>query len=269
MTATEGYGQLRSMDADLERNFALMMQFTSGIDSASSSGMDDASFNRLQVIRLSGAPEDAVRFWIREGLLRGPDLGPRKRLRFDRDEVKIACFLREVRAIGLNVAAMRALVAKLREGVALYKRFGTNLDFEALEYARQIAKGENAADVLAKYSGEPPAFSKKYLATLSVDEREAQLALRAQRALEYLSKEDMTELAMSLVRDFPFDDIDLHGLGEGFSEACDVMTAWLDEAGEWQFKNGHPQDGHLPASSVIAFDWSRICAIDWSLAGVP
>lgn len=269
MTVTEGHGQLRAHGCASNGHSVSTMQFTSGIDSASASGMDDASFNRLQVIRLSGAPEDAVRFWIREGLLRGPDLGPRKRLRFDRNEVKIASFLREVRAIGLNVTAMRALVSKIREGVALYKRFGIDLDFEALDYARQIAKGENAADVLATYSGVPPAFSQRYLATLSVDERETLLAQRDQRAQEYLSKEEMTELVMSLVHDFPFDDIDLHGLGERFSEASDVMTAWLDEAGEWQFKNGHPQDGHLPASSVIAFDWSRICAIDWSLAGVP
>lgn len=210
------------------------MAFTSSIYDATCSGMDDATYNRIEVVRLTNAPEDAVRFWIHQGLIRGPDLGRRKRLRFDCDEVRIASFLREARAIGMNVTAMRALVDKLREALELYRRFG-EADLPEIDYALEIANGGDPVDVLSDHWRRPP-------------------------------NPEEIERFRWLAANLPFDQTDMICLGGAFVRGDDVFSVWLDENGDWQFRNG-THDGRLPAATVLAFDWSRICAIDWSRTG--
>lgn len=235
--------------------------FTTGIHGATQSGMNDATYNRLEVIRLSGAPEDAVRFWIREGLLRGPDLGPRKRLRFDRDEVKIAAFLREARNNGMNVASMRALVGKIRDGLALFNAFDISLEAvdDGLEVRNGVDIAKIEADLISAHNRPEENAAKGIISEeslkrfrqskygrLTVDEKVAQVRLAAEQ--------------------FPHDRRDEWILGMNFSEGEAVLMAWQDVHEQWQTYNGLPQDWRLPAPSVVVFDWEQICLIDWPLS---
>ena len=77
-------------------------------------------FSRARLCAISGAPEDAVVFWDRQGLIVGSQRGARAHKRYSRREVLIAALLNEVRRIGLNVSAMRSIIEKLRAALKLY-----------------------------------------------------------------------------------------------------------------------------------------------------
>ena len=219
-------------------NLASIRPFTQVGDDVKQLGMDEAVYSRVQLIRLTGAPEDAVRFWIRDGLLRDPqERGARKHLRFDRTEVKIAAFLREARNNGMNVSAMRALVAKIRAGVTLFEQ--QKFNFDEIGHARNVLEGEP--------------FDQQIYREISGRLPRSEMAKRVQIAADT----------------FPFDQYETWVTGYHVANGEAILMAWLDADGEWQTDNGFPQDWDLPAASVVVFDWARICAIDWSQAGRP
>lgn len=224
--------------------------------------MDDATYNRIQVIRLSHAPEDAVRFWIREGLLRGPDLGPRKRLRFDRNEVKIAAFLREARNNGMNVAAMRQLVTKIRAGLDLHGQFDFSL--QHIVDGREVREGRPVAEIEELYRKMQKRPEEQ--AAAGIISQEKLDHFRTTKAGRQTVEEAIEEVCAAAVS-FPYDRFEEWILGDLFATGSDILLAWQDGSGEWQTDNGFPQDWRLPAPSVVVFDWAQICAIDWDTAG--
>lgn len=82
--------------------------------------MTEFLFSRAGLRAISGAPEDAVVFWDRQGLIIGEQHQPRGHKRYVTREVKIAALLNELRHFGLNVSAMRSIISQLRAALDLY-----------------------------------------------------------------------------------------------------------------------------------------------------
>ncbi|MEH3045530.1 hypothetical protein [Sphingomonas adhaesiva] len=72
--------------------------------------------SRGDLVQLSGAPNDALTFWLRQGLIVPIEAadGAKRHLRFERHEAKIAAMLASGRRVGLNVDALRVLSSALR-----------------------------------------------------------------------------------------------------------------------------------------------------------
>ncbi len=225
----------------------------------------ETTFSRIQLGRLSGAPEDAIVFWLRNDLIRSVETEARKHRRFDQTEVKIAAFLRVARSNGMNLSAMRALVDKLRSAVDLYQSFDMLL--EHITDARDIREGaETLESIEAKYSGwvglAEWQLDQGLISQESYDRR------KAHRFADLSVSENMA-LVRRAIDEFPLSRVDEWGLGEQFLEGNGIMMAWLDDDGHWQARYGSSIDYGLPAPAVIMFDWERITAIDWSQAGKP
>lgn len=216
----------------------IIILFTKGINYLIPSSMsDDVLYSRLQLMRLTGAPEDAIVFWIRYGLIQSVENGTRKHKRFTQAEVKIAALLKVARANGMNVGAMRAIAANLRAAIDFNVQSGFTLTDVLL--GRDIAMGTDSRSEIAGY----------YKPREHAETR----AREAERA--------------STV--FPFEHTDKFLIGHQVIEAEGVLMLWSDENGDWHSDWRLPQNEPLPASSVMVFDCAKIFAIDWSTAGAP
>lgn len=80
-------------------------------------------FSRAEVSALSSVPDDALVFWIRNGLLKSEERGQRQHHRFTMDEVKIAAILGEARSIGLNIGTLSEISNQLRDAIKYYRTF--------------------------------------------------------------------------------------------------------------------------------------------------
>lgn len=80
-------------------------------------------FSRAEVSALSSVPDDALVFWIRNGLLKSEERGQRQHHRFTMDEVKIAAILGEARSIGLNIGTLSEISDQLRHAIKYYRNF--------------------------------------------------------------------------------------------------------------------------------------------------
>jgi hypothetical protein len=79
------------------------------------------TFSRGALADAVAIDQDAVVFWIRSGLLEPVTRETRKHNRFTMREVRLAVLLKELRHLGLNVEAMRGLVASLRSALEVYE----------------------------------------------------------------------------------------------------------------------------------------------------
>lgn len=81
--------------------------------------MTNLVLSRGDLVLLSGAPNDALTFWLRQELVQPiePAGGAKRHLRFHRYEAKIAAMLANGRRIGLNVDALRVLSSALRSAL--------------------------------------------------------------------------------------------------------------------------------------------------------
>lgn len=78
--------------------------------------MDDAPLiGRNEIAALSKVPGDALAFWIKHGLLQSETSEPRKHHRYREREARIAAVLSELRRHGMNIGALKAVAAELRE----------------------------------------------------------------------------------------------------------------------------------------------------------
>ena len=81
---------------------------------------DTETFSRGALADAVAIDQDAVVFWIRSGLLEPVNRETRKHNRFSMREVRVAALLKELRHLGLNVEAMRGLIASLRRALEAY-----------------------------------------------------------------------------------------------------------------------------------------------------
>lgn len=96
-------------------------------------------YSRLELHRLTRVPDDALHFWMRRGLLSSAtaDAGERKHRRFDKDQVRIACFLRAARDAGMNIAALSNLSAIVQQAAKTFRDVAPpRFQFEILEAAK-------------------------------------------------------------------------------------------------------------------------------------
>jgi len=198
--------------------------------------MADARYLRSQLALLAGVPDDALSFWLKQGLIVDQDQagGRGNRRRFTADEVKLAAFLREGRRAGLNVAALRSLVEIYRRAAAAFA---------------PIANVPRRAEVIAAAGGADDA-DEPWIAGLE--------------RLGHVSRAQADEMraAQALI---PPDRIDDMWLMLNFAEAEGLWVAYRNEADEWVL-NAQSFEDQLPATSVLAFDCRRLFSIDWSKA---
>lgn len=200
-------------------------------------GMTEAKlFSRRELCAISKAPDDAVQFWLRQDLLRSVERGDRKHRRFNDREVKLAALFAEARLIGLNIAAMRAIAAKLREVLAIYDLLPPTPHLAEVFLA--AAKRDNGDFYHFAEDGEWD----------SVTDQEAALMNAAVAAIP------------------PGVGFDLF-LAQGFIDANDAITLFRTPDEEWKTCAGLPSEYGLPASSWIAFDFGRIFDLSWPNMG--
>lgn len=84
-------------------------------------------FGRADLAALDGVGDDALQFWLREGILHPEPAEPRKHRRFSPNEARIAALLGEARQMGLNISALRALAEGVREALAFRSEIQTKL----------------------------------------------------------------------------------------------------------------------------------------------
>jgi len=198
--------------------------------------MADARYLRSQLARLAGVPDDALSFWLKQGLIVDEDQagGRGNRRRFTADEVKLAAFLREGRRAGLNVAALRSLVAIYRRAAAA---------FAPIASVPRVAEAISAAANDA-HADEPWVTALEGQGHLSAGEA---AELRAAQAL--ISPEHVDDMWLML----------------NFAQAEGLWVAYRNDVGEWLLNTSSFED-ELPAPSVLAFDCRRLFSIDWSKA---
>lgn len=214
--------------------------FTSGAVCSNHFIMRDAPlYSRQQVCSLVGVDTVLMGSWLRDGLLCSIDVGERKHRRFTRSEVLLGAFLREARKAHLNVSAMRALSAKVRQSVALYEKFSFDLD--EIDDAQAIFEGWQSQEQ----------FVSTYKADFNWQKRNP----------------DHLNRVAGIIADFPFDRRDDWRIGWGLWHGTGLLMVWQTANGEWVIEDRFPQDERLPAASVIVFDVDRIAAIDWTQAG--
>jgi hypothetical protein len=183
-------------------------------------------FSRADLCRLSGAPEDAVVFWLRQSLLAGQQRNPRAHLRFAQREVMLAALLNEMRRLGLNIGAMRAVIYQLRHAFDLYDplpkvRFWVdmlNLETSALD-------------------GELDVLRERW--DLTEDHLDQ---LRAVHSLLPTGRSQEVWLAV--------DFYDEHG----------SLVIWVDDEGCWHLTNSVEDALSSGGRSALLIDTGRICS---------
>lgn len=198
---------------------------------------DDKPFSRADLVAISGAPDDAVAFWLRNGLLGDSDRAARKHRRFSVREVKMAALLKEFRSAGLNIAVMRAITVVLKQS------------FEQNDRLWKLHPAPNAqglVDILHwSIEGEFAAFKD--------------------HMLRWGSSEEQANAIIDFAGCFPKDHEQqkLIPLADAFDTAGDELCLYRSAGDEWDWSLGAQFDRGLPAPFVIAFDFKRILSLDW------
>lgn len=183
--------------------------------------------SRSELAALAGAPEDAVVFWIRQGLLVSTEQQERKHRRFDAREIKIAALLREARKIGLNVGAMRALVDRVRGALMLHDSLPTTDKL-----------GDVIAAAVDRDSGAHGDHIGDLLRLRHITEEQA-AAMRSARDAIPAGRTDDAWLALNFV--------DCEG----------TLIAYPDGDG-WKTTVGPADAAEISSAAFIAFDFARV-----------
>jgi|GEM_PF-4439274 len=186
--------------------------------------------SRAQLGEIVQVEQEALAYWVRDGLLPSHETEARKHKRFDAWAVRLAIILREMRQYGMSIVAMRELVAKLEAAVEIY---GTAGD------APYIA---DAVDRLAENAGD----TQKTFECMKRIEGASDVQLRA--AIEAAARVPEGRQA-----DW--------WLGYALTVGDDILVIFRDENGQLATQLGITY--MLPASSAIALDLRRLFAIDW------
>lgn len=208
---------------------------------------DQKLYSRSELIAISGAPEDAVVFWIRQGLLQSATEGQRKHLRFDRTEVKLAALLREARAMGLNVDIMRQLVAEVRAGVGVWRQFD-GWSVEDRFYLR------NALDSQTFFE--------------SWDEAIKQVFPEARTEFDdlypkFAAKGGNIDAVASRLGNWSEADSRRFGIGCNFDQSEGFLTLQRGAGGKALLKYNMPDEGDIAAASAILFNLDLILKLEW------
>lgn len=115
----------------------------------------DALFTRQDVGRLAGVPDDALSFWMKQGLIRRSDDGGGRgqHRKFTFLQVEVAALLKELRSYGVNVVALRIFAETLHTAIELGERHGlSGLDLEAAAEIADAMAAYDAGDLADVYS---------------------------------------------------------------------------------------------------------------------
>jgi len=190
---------------------------------------DEPLFSRAELCSLSNAPEDAAVFWIRQGLLLGSQRSVRAHLRFNRREVMLAALLNEMRRMGLNVAAMRAVTYRLRFAFDIYD---------------QLPKVRFWMDMLD-------------LAPADLGGRLDEL--QARWGLENSHIEQLRALHV-MVPSGRSQDV---WLAIDFYDPKGSLVIWVDHDGAWQLGNHVESVIDEGARSALVINTGRVLTLDW------
>jgi DNA-binding transcriptional MerR regulator len=218
-------------------------------------------YSRAQLVAISGAPEDAVVFWLRNGLLRPVEREGRQHRRFDRREVQIAAILREARQIGLNVGAMAAVVAGIRSAVEVYDfvaRAPRAAIFDVIDEVRDKHVRESDPEKWEKYRKE---MDSSDLWTGNPDDPWYEELIENGK----ISRDDVPTL-LSIVDEFPVHRTAEFWLALNFVDANGLLVAGKDSSGKWSITHLSTEDS-LPTPSAVVFDLWKVLELQWPKDG--
>ena len=196
---------------------------------------EERLYSRAELAAIAQCPDDALTFWLRHGLLRSEARGARKHRRFASTEVKLAALLREARAIGLNIGAMTALVAGIREALALHATIP--------KIAEKLISDRLGDIISAIQDGSDESFDR--LKVLGFIDSELAQSLAACRSA--FSQHDAPKL----------------WLADVFLNDGECLAIYRDPDGEWKITYEVDQN-RLPGSATVAFDLHQIFDLDWA-----
>lgn len=206
-------------------------------------------YSRADLARLSEAPEDAVVFWMRNGLLKSIVEAARKHRRFDYREVKIATLLREMRDNGLNITAISALIGRLRECLALFDSFGLSPE-RLYDIQDQIWRNSQDFDD-PKWSDVPIDVLKKH--------KKLQETPSFHNSDE-ISDEEKRRIIFAIAN-YPVDRASDLWLAREFILGDGIFAAYRSSEGQWQLKAGIGDGGNdVPSPSFLALNLGLIFA---------
>ena len=214
------------------------------------------TFIRSNVVALAGVPNDVLTFWLRSGVLR-PTQGQERakmRLRFSRDQVRIAAVLNQARNIGLNIEALRALADTLHECERWIAEFGmTADDVDAVwDELQQRSRTPEMEEELVAYLKRANDFE-----TIERHRINAEHALANPPPERILVAVDSLEARSPAIR----------GIVLGLMVDEGLLALFKDDAGDWIVKQVPNIEMGLPSSFCVLFDLSKVFAeIDWARA---
>lgn len=195
--------------------------------------MEPKLYSRAELAAIAGVPEDAVVFWIRQGLLVSVDREARKHRRFDAREIKMAALLGEARSLGMNVSALRAIAEKVRAALLPYDLIPS-----------EITKGKWAGEFLDAVAGDGESFTG---------------LVRAGHMTE-VEADNLTDAAHRVGRL----DFRLLNLAWSFDAAGGDVSIYRGEDDEWTVQAGaHSEGGSSGARSLVVFNLDRIFDLPW------
>lgn len=195
--------------------------------------MEPKLYSRAELAAIAGVPEDAVVFWIRQGLLVSVDREARKHRRFDAREIKMAALLGEARSLGMNVSALRAIAEKVRAALVPYDLIPS-----------EITKGKLAGEFIDVVAGDDERFTRLVRAGHMTEGDAASLIDEARRIGRLDSK--------------------LLNLAWSFDDAGGDVSIFRDENAAWMVQSGTPEiNRHLVARSLVVFNLDRIFDLPW------
>lgn len=217
--------------------------------------IDSPLYSRAQLATISGAPEDAIVFWLRNDLLVWTDRGERKHRRFSRREVMIAAVLKEARDIGMNVGMMRVVAAKLRSSAEIYT---------------SISHVPDHWDIVmeAKHRAQPRTDEEReYLLKVGrqvygPDWEDLPFVERAKKSADLTEDQvELIKISLPLAADIAANHWIEYQIGSDFYDTQGVLRVYKNDDGEVVVESGG--DETFPGTTAVIFNLGRILSLQW------